>query len=169
MASLTTFHGNADFVRMLVDAQVEFLVVGGLAVVFHKCRNPQKADDLDLLLNPSAENAERFVSVLSSPNLKKLYNLEELHPLPSVPQLSRPNLDIPLKFEPMFYMDVLTPPEDVNFGELFSRSECASLNGSIPVRVISRPDLVEMKRRAVRMLSKDKKKHEDDLRCLEVV
>ncbi|MGA2465253.1 MAG: hypothetical protein ABSH06_12985 [Thermodesulfobacteriota bacterium] len=45
MASLTTFHGNADFVRMLVDAQVEFLVVGGLAVVFHKCRDPQKADD----------------------------------------------------------------------------------------------------------------------------
>lgn len=169
MASLTTFHGNADFVRMLVNAQVEFLVVGGLAVVFHKCRDPQKVDDLDLLLNPSVENAERFVNVLSSPNLKKLYNLEELQPLPSVPQLARPNLDIPLKFDQMFCMDVLTPPEEVNFSELFSRSEYALLNGSIPVRVISRSDLVEMKQRAVRMLTEDKKNHEDDLRCLEIV
>ena len=42
MGLVTTFHGNADFVRMLVDAQVEFLVVGGLAVVFYKCRDPKK-------------------------------------------------------------------------------------------------------------------------------
>jgi len=69
----------------------------------------------------------------------------------------------------MLDIDVFSPPEDVSFGQLFSRSECALLNGNIPVRVISRPDLVEMKQRAVRMLSKDKKKHEDDLRCLEVV
>jgi hypothetical protein len=168
MASLTTFHGNADFVRMLIDAQVEFLVVGGLAVVFHKCRNPQNVDDLDLLLNPSAENAERFLSVFSSPNLRKLYNLES-DQLPSVPQLARPNVQIPLKVEPMVYMDFFTPPEDVNFSELYSRSECASLNGNISVHVISRLDLVERKRRDIRMLSKDKKKHEDDLRCLEVV
>ena len=166
--SLITFHGNADFVRMLVNTKVEFLVVGGLAVVFHKCRDPQKVYDLDLLLNPSTKNAERFVSMLSSPNLKKLYNLEELFPLPSVPQLTRPNLHIQLNCDLMFYVDVFTPPEDLNFSDLFSRSECASLNGSILVRVISRQDLVEMKRRAVRMGSKDKKKHEDDLRCLEI-
>ncbi|MGA2468118.1 MAG: hypothetical protein ABSH06_27705 [Thermodesulfobacteriota bacterium] len=168
MGSLTTFHGNADFVRMLIDAQVEFLVVGGLAAVFHKCRDPQKVDDLDLFLNPSAGNIERFISVISSPNLKRSYNLE-LHPFPSVQQLARPNLDMPLKFEPMLCVDILTPSEDANFSELFSRSQCASLNGSIPVRIISRQDLAEMKRRAIRMLSKDKKKHEDDLRCLEVV
>jgi hypothetical protein len=168
MASLITFHGNADFVKMLVDAEAEFLVVGGLAVVFYKCRNPNDLDDLDLLLNPSVVNAERFINVLSSPNIKKLYNLE-LCRLPSVPQVARANFHIALKFDSMLDIDVFSPPEDVSFGQLFSRSECASLNVNIPVRVISRLDLVEMKRRAVRMLFRDKKKHEDDLRCLEVV
>ena len=160
MASLITFHGNADFVKMLVDAEAEFLVVGGLAVVFYKCRNPDGADDLDLLLNPTEENAKRFVSVLSQ---------NALYPLPSVTQVARPNFRIPLKILPLFYIDVFTPSEDVNFGELFSRSEGASLNDNIPVRVISRLDLIDMKRRTVRMLSGDKKKHEDDLRSLEVV
>jgi hypothetical protein len=168
MASLITFHGNADFVKMLVDAEAEFLVEGGLAVVFYKCRNPGNVGDLDLLLNPSSQNAERFISVLSSPNLKKLFNLE-LCRLPSVPQVVRANFHIPLKFDSMLDIDVFTPPEDVSFGQLFSRSERALLNDKIPIRIISRLDLIERKRRAVQMLSKDKKKHEDDLRCLEVV
>jgi hypothetical protein len=167
MKSLTTFSGNSDLVRMLVKAQVEFLLVGGLAVEFHKCRDPEKVDDLDLLLNPSVENAERFRGILSSPDLKKLYNLEELYPLPSVSQLAGPNFQMPLKLEPMFCMDFFTPPQDINFSDLYSRGECVLLNGSIPVRVISRADLVERKRRDVQTFSKDKKKHEDDLRCLE--
>jgi len=168
MTSLTTFAGNADFVDALTHAHVEFLVVGGLAVVFYKCRNPGNAGDLDLLLNPSSQNAERFISILSSPILKKLFNLE-LCRLPSVPQVARANFHIPLKFDPMLDIDVFTPLEDVSFAQLFSRSERALLNDKIPVRIISRPDLVEMKRRAIRMLPKDKKKHEDDLRCLEVI
>jgi hypothetical protein len=168
MVSLITFHGNADFVKMLVDADVEFLLVGGLAVVFYKCRNPNDLDDLDLLLNPSPENAERFINVLTSPNLRKLFNLE-LCCLPSVPQVARANFHIALKFDPMLDIDVFSTPEDVSFSQLFRRSECASLNDNIPIRVISRPDLIEMKRRAVRILSNDKKKHENDLRCLEVV
>jgi hypothetical protein len=76
ITSLTTFAGNAEFVQKLIDTRVEFLVVGGLAMVFHKCRDPLKVDDLDLLLNPSRKNAERFIRVLSS--------YLELDPLPSV-------------------------------------------------------------------------------------
>jgi hypothetical protein len=168
MASLITFHGNADFVKMLVDAEAEFLIVGGLAVVFYKCRNPSNVGDLDLLLNPSSQNAERFISVLSSPNPKNLFNLE-LCRLPSASQVAKANFRISLKFDSMLDIDVFTPPEDMSFGQLFSRSEHALLNDNIRVRVVSRLDLIDMKRRAVRMLSGDKKKHEDDLRCLEVV
>jgi len=160
MTSLTTFVGNADFVGSLIHAHVEFLVVGGLAVVFYKCRNPQNVDDLDLLLNPTAKNAERFISVLSQ---------NVLCPLPSVAQVATPNFQIPLKILPLFYIDVLTPVEDVNFDELFIRSEGALLQGIIPVRVVSRRDLIEMKRIVVRKLSKEKQKHENDLRCLGVV
>ncbi len=66
MTSLTTFVGNSDFVRMLIDAKVEFLVIGGLAVAFHKCRDPLKVDDLDILLEPSTDNI-MLAPIRSSP------------------------------------------------------------------------------------------------------
>lgn len=169
MKLLITFGGNSDLVQRLVDSKVEFLVVGGLAVVFHKCRDPQNVDDLDLLLNPSVENADRFRGLLSSPDLKKLYNLEELYPLPSVSQLASPNFHMPLKLDPMFCIDFFTPTQDEHFRGLYNRSESALLNGRIPVRVISRLDLAERKRKDVRTFSEDRQKHKDDLRCLEAM
>lgn len=160
MTILNTFGGNADLVRTLTEARVEFLVVGGLAVVFHNCRDPLKVDDLDLLLNPCPENAERFIRVLSA---------LERDPLPTVAQVARPNLQIPIKTIPLFNVDILTPPDDIDFGELSGRSESALLQGDIPVRVISRRDLIALKRIAIQKLSKEKQKHEDDLRYLEAV
>jgi hypothetical protein len=164
MTSLITFGGNADFVFLLVKARVEFLVIGGLAVAFHKCRSGLNVDDLDLLMNPSVENVKRFIDVLKGLNVCSL---------PSIEQWARPNLRI--NFRPFYYLDVLTPGEevtgeDVNFSELLSRSEQGCLQGNqgdIPVYIISLPDLVKMKRKAVQKLSEEKKKHEDDLRCLE--
>jgi glutaredoxin-related protein len=168
MVSLTTFIGNSDFVRMLIDAKVEFLVIGGLAVAFHKCRNPLKVDDLDLLLEPSVKNIKRFIKMLSS--------MKGIDPLPTVEQLGRPDLRISFKVEPIFYLDVLTPGrrvtgDDVNFDDLLSRNESGLLRGrqgDISVPIISLSDLVKLKRRAVdEVSSQEKKKHEDDLRCLE--
>jgi hypothetical protein len=158
MTILNTFGGNADFARTLTKAQVEFLVVGGLAVVFHNCRDPLKVDDLDLLLNPSPENAERFIECCWP---------RDLMPLPTVAQVAKPNLQIPLKIIPLFNLDILTPPQHIDFGELSDRSESALLQGNIPVRVISRRDLIMLKQIAIQNLSKDKQKHENDLRYLE--
>jgi hypothetical protein len=135
-------------------------VVGGLAVVFYRCRDPLKVDDLDLLLNPSLENAGRFIEYCWP---------RDLIPRPTVAQVARPNLQIPIKYIPVFYLDILTPREDIGFDELSGRSESALLQGTIPVRVISRRDLIALKRIAIQNFSNDKQKHEDDLRCLEAV
>lgn len=159
MTVLDTFGGNADFVRTLTEARVEFLVVGGLAVVFHNCRDPLKVDALDLLLKPSRENAERFIQVLSA---------MQFDPLPTVAQVARPNLQIPIKTIPLFFVDILTPPDDINFGELSGRSESALLQGNIPVQVVSRRDLIALKQIAIQKLSTEKQK-QDDLRCLQAV
>jgi hypothetical protein len=154
---LNTFGGNADFVRTLTKAQVDFLVVGGLAVVFHNCRDPLKVDDLDLLVNPSPENAEKLIEVLSA---------MQFDPLPTIAQVARSNLQIPIKIIPLVYVDILTSPDDTNFGELANRSESALLQGNIPVQVISRRDLILLKQIAIQNLSTEKQKHEEDLRCL---
>jgi hypothetical protein len=60
---------------------------------------------------------------------------------------------------------VLTPPVDIEYQLLKQRSLGASLNG-IPVQVVSREDLIELKKIAVRRQEEDVAKHQTDLRCL---
>ncbi len=52
---LYTFGGNTDLLEEFMRREVRFLVVGGLAVQFHAPE--READDLDLLLDPSPDNA----------------------------------------------------------------------------------------------------------------
>ena len=51
---------NSDFkdlLQMLSDEEVEYLVVGGYAVIYHA--QPRSTKDLDIWLNPTKENAQR--------------------------------------------------------------------------------------------------------------
>ncbi|WP_171088939.1 hypothetical protein [Usitatibacter rugosus] len=157
-AQLYTFGRNADFVAELEKARVRFMIVGGLAVVFHGCRDPSNVDDLDILLDPSPGNAERFatlmLSVLPGANI-------------TASQLAKPKVQMPVKRD--YLLDVLTPPPEFSFSELDSRAEVAILNGSTRVRVIGRADLAAMKRLAVASVGKDLAKHQNDLQCLEAV
>ena len=154
---LHTFGRNGDFVQRLVDHQVDFLVVGGLAVVFHGCRDAMAVDDLDLMLNPSQDNAQRFLSSLTRLALSAAWSVEEL---------SKPNIQLPIKRD--FYLDVLTPPDGIEYEALKQRSSAARLN-NIPVQVVSREDLIALKRRTIHKLTEEARKHENDLRCLEAV
>jgi hypothetical protein len=60
---LVHFGANEELVRALSDAGVKFVVIGGLAVAWH-CPERQ-ADDMDLLVDPSAENSARIVAALA--------------------------------------------------------------------------------------------------------
>jgi len=61
---LATWGGNVRLVRGLLEAGVRFLVVGGSAVHFHyPWREP---GDLDLLVEPTAENARRVAAALAA-------------------------------------------------------------------------------------------------------
>src|SRR5260370_2797222 len=52
-----------EFVGLLNSNEVEYLVVGAFAVAFHGF--PRYTADLDLLIRPTAENAERVVRALT--------------------------------------------------------------------------------------------------------
>lgn len=54
------------FIGALLYADVRFVIVGGYAVRFHG--HMRLAEDLDIFLEPSAENASRFVKALSGFN-----------------------------------------------------------------------------------------------------
>jgi hypothetical protein len=151
---LTTNGQNANFVSHLIKNEVEFIVVGGIAVVYHGCRNPMEVDDLDILINPTLDNAERFIESLPELNLKPPFKATDI---------AKPKVQIPIK--KIYYLDVLTPPEGIEFVELMDRSLPAILN-SLAVKVVSRPDLIALKKIAVQEEGSTEK-HEKDLACLE--
>jgi len=54
----------ADFLRALNEHQVEYLVIGGHAVGFHG--HPRNTGDMDILIRPTEENAERLVRAVAA-------------------------------------------------------------------------------------------------------
>lgn len=152
---LLTFGRNGDFIRALVDHRVDFLVVGGLAVVFHGCRDEMSVDDLDLMLNPSKDNAENFIACLANLGLSVTWSTQDF---------SKPNVQLPIKRD--FYLDILTPPANIEYEMLIRHALDAGLN-KIPIKVVSREDLIALKRIAVKRQESEIVKHRSDLQCLE--
>ena len=60
---LFSFHTNERLLEALFQAQVQFLVVGALAIYFHEERVP---DDLDLVVAPSVEAGRRLLIALDA-------------------------------------------------------------------------------------------------------
>lgn len=140
---------NERLVRALIDADVRFVVIGGLAVAWYCPR--RQADDMDLLVEPSPENSTRIARALSPLVGGQLTNAS----------FARPGLQVPLKEE--FYAELLTPQADgLSFSDVESTSVCAKLFG-MPVRLASVEALLHMKQRAVAAAEAQRVKHEADI------
>jgi hypothetical protein len=153
---LYTFGPNADFVEALLKCGVRFLVVGGLAVKYF-CPE-REVHDLDLMIDPTTENAELFVRVLDlfCPG----------HGLaPS--SLAAPGKQLPLKNH--LFLDVLTPRiETPTFDALWKTAVSARLY-QLNVMLPSRESLLTLKRHAAETDAdlERRKKHQKDVMCLE--
>jgi hypothetical protein len=51
-----------DFLKLCLDHEVRFLVIGGIAVVYHG--HPRLTLDLDIWIEPTVENGARIIRVL---------------------------------------------------------------------------------------------------------
>ncbi|RLJ67550.1 hypothetical protein [Sulfurisoma sediminicola] len=139
MRQLFTFGGNIALLAELYRCDVRFLVVGGLAVHFYVPE--RQADDLDLLLEQSSDNAARFFKAMSA-----------VHVIPEFPQslISSPS-ERPqqLQFKRDHYADIVTTGADIDFPAEWVLSQ-AALIGQHPARIASRNLLIRMKRKAGR-------------------
>jgi len=148
---------NPDLVRRLAQARVEFLIAGGVAVQFYGCREWSQLGDLDLLVNPTEDNARRCSECLGEPGVD---------PAAIEQQLQRPKSRVHLRSRVSDYLaDFLTPDADIDFTELRARAQ-PTVVGEVEVLVISRGDLIEMKRRAIESLGEELEKHKRDLERL---
>lgn len=146
---------NENFVEALWLKRVEFLVHGGAAVRHYGCRDSTDVRDLDLLVNPSKENARRILETFSMLILNHRCIEQDF--------TTRENR-IPVLGH--YCIDLFTPKADIEFSALYERGVPGRIKGR-DCRVISKSDLTEMKRSAVKWYEEKLERHRRDLQCLE--
>jgi len=122
-----------EFVGLLNANKVEYLIVGAFAVAYYGV--PRYTADLDLLLRPSPDNAERMLQVLSQFGFGNLgITSKDFEESDRVIQLGvSPNR-----------IDLLTSISGVSFEDAWSTREVGDLDG-ISVPFIGRAALIRNK------------------------
>ncbi len=151
--NLMHFGSNEQLVRALTDAGVKFIVIGGLAVAWY-CPDRQ-ADDMDLLVDPSAENSALISTAFARLGLSGF----------TTDSFAKPGLQVPLKGT--YHAEPLTPQHgSLSFAEVEANAVCAKLFG-IPVRLADVSALIAMKQCAVKADRATQEKHLIDIALLE--
>ena len=107
-----------EFLKLLNDNDVEYLLIGGYAVGYYGY--PRPTGDFDIWIKIDQENAERTIKTLnnfgfSSPQLTKELLLKEK-------QIIRMGV-------PPLCLEVLTDIDGVSFNECFAEKEIVDLDG----------------------------------------
>jgi hypothetical protein len=126
----------------LVNAEVDFVVIGGVAVVLQA--SPRFTRDLDISYATDSENLERLGGLLVSLDAK-LRGIEEDVPFtPEADTLRRTEMLTLTTSEGA--LDLLArPPGSLGYAALRRHADLMDLDGAA-VRVASLEDLIEMKR-----------------------
>ena len=139
-----------EFIKLLNENGVEYLLIGGLALAFHGC--PRATGDMDILINPTSENAKALLKALRDFGFKDLdISKKDLEEEGYIIQLGYPPWRIDLHIG-----------SEIPFEELWKRHRVFRWD-EIEVRVVDLEDLKRLKRLSGRT------KDFADLECLERV
>ena len=148
---------NAKFVKLCTQNGVDFLLVGGAAVLHYGCRE-DGVTETDIMVNRMPENADRIMNVLTQAGVRVDFTSRDLQ---------RPKVQLPIKRYD-YFLDLLTPWLELSYSDLRGRAEAGLLN-STEVQVVSKEDLIKMKEYAVDQLESEADKHRKDIRCLKAL
>jgi len=132
---------SLEVVRLFQDAGVRFVIVGGRAVQFHGHARPAK--DLDLLVEPSAENWRKLQAALRPLNA-------------SVKAFGELSTERKYQARLRFYetVELLTAIDGVSFADAWRESIEANV-ADLKLRVLSRAHLIGSKRQSRRRIDAD--------------
>ena len=136
-----------EFIQLLNVKKVEYLLVGGYAVILHGY--PRYTGDIDFWINPAPQNAKRVIEVLDQFGFSSL-NL-------AVEDFTRPDQIIQLGREP-YRIDLITSVEGVSFEECYSQKVVFKVD-NIPIQTISKEMLKKNKKAAGRHKDLDDCEH----------
>ena len=128
-----------EFIELLNEHKVKYLIIGGYAVNFHGY--PRYTKDIDFWLWMTKPNIKKLIKAIKKFGFGGL-NLE-------VEDFMKPENIIQLGYEP-YRIDLLMDVEGVDFEECFKRRAEAELDGT-DVNFLSLKDLIVAKKKAGRL------------------
>ncbi len=127
---------NSDFkdlLQALNDAEAEYLVVGGYAVIEHT--EPRYTKDIDVWVNNTKENAERVLAALAEYGAP----VGDL----SIEYLTSDDAFFQIGVEPV-RIDIIMNLIGLSFGECWERKHVAQVD-NMPVNFVAIKDLIKNK------------------------
>jgi hypothetical protein len=133
-----------EFLELLNNNKVEYLVVGGYAVAYHGY--PRYTGDLDIWFNPTDKNVEKLLLVLTQFGFGSLNILKA--------DLLKPGNIIQLGYPPL-RIDLLNDPDGIEFSACFSRREELISDEGVTIFYIGFSDLITNKKASGRFRDMD--------------
>ena len=127
-----------DFVRLLTENKVEYLIVGGYAVGVHGY--PRYTGDLDIWINSTTENAKSVLKCVEDFGFAS-YRL-------SVSDFTKPGNIIQLGYPPV-RIDIINLVDGVNFAECYKNKKDVTAD-DITLYFIGYDDLLKNKKKTSR-------------------
>ena len=127
-----------DFVRLLTENKVEYLIVGGYAVGIHGY--PRYTGDLDIWINSTTENAKSVLKCVEDFGFAS-YRL-------SVSDFTKPGNIIQLEYPPV-RIDIINLVDGVNFAECYKNKKDVTAD-DITLYFIGYDDLLKNKKKTSR-------------------
>ena len=125
---------SREFIALLNEAKVKYLVIGGYAVAWHG--HPRFTGDVDFFIERSSNNAKAILQVLKDFGMGTLDLTKE--------DFMEPDVNVQLG-RPPHRIDILTYADGVDFAEAWDKKVTADWNG-LAVNLISLPLLLANKR-----------------------
>ncbi|MCW5909287.1 MAG: nucleotidyltransferase [Chitinophagales bacterium] len=143
---------NTDFTEFILSlnkANVEYVLVGGYAVIFHGYQ--RTTGDLDIWINPTEDNYT---------NLKKAFADfgMSLFDMTIERFLDTENYDVFTFGRPPVCIEILTAVKGLRFNDTYSNASIVTFDG-VPIRMIDLRDLIAAKKASNRLKDKDDLEH----------
>jgi len=129
-----------DFIQALNDNHVEYILVGGYAVILHGYR--RTTGDMDIWVNRTKENYSKLTNAFLQFGLPVFDMTEERF-------LDAATVDVFSYGRPPVSIDIITKLKGIEFDEAFSRSLQFDENGLL-IRFIHLNNLIQTKKAAGR-------------------
>lgn len=132
-----------EFLSLLLQYQVKFLITGGYAVGVYG--HPRYTGDIDIWVDADLENGQKLVAVFEDFGLKS-FGITAKH-------FIQPDQVIKIGYPP-FRIDILTSIDGVSFAEAYPNKEAYEIDG-LALYFISLIDLAKNKRSTGRGIDLD--------------